>query len=142
MDTTTAQTTTSPPRARSTLMLLSNTNVDPEGRAVLPSDVVTKERALAALARRQDGVVTRAQLGELGFAPQEVRTRLASGAVSAIPYGASNGMTIDLEIVTDGEERSMRFPFHIHAPSAANDPEGTTAPGGTPPLHPGSADGR
>jgi len=54
---------------------------------VLPSDVVTKERALAALARRQDGVVTRAQLGELGFAPQEVRTRLAHGRLASVYRG-------------------------------------------------------
>ena len=38
---------------------------------------MAKERALAALARRQDGAMTRAQLRTLGFGPQEIKTRLA-----------------------------------------------------------------
>ena len=76
------------------------------------------------------------------YSPALEVTIWPSGAVSAIPYGAGNGMTIGVEIVTDGEERSMRFPFHIHTPSAADDPAGATAPGGDAPLHSGSSAGR
>jgi very-short-patch-repair endonuclease len=67
--------------------LLSNHNVALEGVAMPPSDVVTKERGLAALARRQDGAVTRAQLRDLGFAPQEVRTRLGHGRLTPVYRG-------------------------------------------------------
>ena len=51
------------------------------------SDVVAKERALAALARRQDGAVTRPQLRDLGFAPQEIKTRLAHRRLEPVYRG-------------------------------------------------------
>ena len=46
-----------------------------------------KERALAALARRQDGAVTRAQLLALGFEPQEIKTRTAHGRLAPVYRG-------------------------------------------------------
>jgi very-short-patch-repair endonuclease len=50
---------------------------------VPPSDV----RALAGLAVRQDGVVTRAQLLRLGFSADEVRNRVRSGWLAPIYRG-------------------------------------------------------
>ncbi len=70
-----------------TLWLLSNHNVANRGASVPPSDVGRRERALAALARRQDGVVTRAQVLALGFAPQEIKTRLGHGRLAQVYRG-------------------------------------------------------
>ena len=70
-----------------TLWLLSNHYVTNRGASVPPSDVGRRERALAALARRQDGAVTRAQVLALGFAPQEIKTRLAHGRLAQVYRG-------------------------------------------------------
>jgi very-short-patch-repair endonuclease len=66
-----------------TLGVLCTLNVTSKGLAVPPSDV----RAIAGLAARQNGVVTRGQLLRLGFSADEVRNRVRRGWLTPVYRG-------------------------------------------------------